>query len=221
LRPPVTLLYGHWPTATNRTITGAGGFMGASSGVVGAPFASFGWSRTKPAGAPGASGLQPGYQTGTLLPSASYATFWGNIEAPSHNSAHCYIGGTMCTLNAARDPIFFMLHANCDRLWALWQRRNSSNVDPWTPSQAYDASQAAAAITSDLRPWDGTDGFSPWQNALPGDPNGYVIHKTPTHHSIVYPPPYEDVLLKIPVLGTGESCIIEIPFYPPPSTECG
>src|SRR6185436_10201361 len=72
-----------------------------------------------------------------------------------------------------------------------------------------------------LRPWDGTDGFSPWQNQIPGDPNGYVIYKTPTNHSIVFPPIYEDVLLRIPPVGANQACIIEIPFYPPPLTECG
>ena len=221
VKPALTLLYWDWTTDPSPTIIGPGGFMGVSSGAVGAPFAGFGLSRGKPAGAPTAAGLLPGYQTVTTLPSANYSTLWSNVEVPSHNAAHCYINGTMCSGNAARDPIFFMLHANCDRIWALWQRKNSANVDPWTPSQAYDASQAAAAITSDLRPWDGTDGFSPWQNQIPGDPNGYVIHKTPTHHSIVYPPTYEGALLKVPVLAAGQSCIIEIPFYPPPATECG
>ena len=221
VKPALTLLYWDWTTDPAPTIIGPGGYMGASSGVVGAPFATFGLSRGKPAGAPVAPGLAPSYQALMTLPSLNFAALWGKVEVPSHNSAHCYINGTMCTGNAARDPIFFMLHANCDRVWSLWQRQNSSNVDPWAPSRAYDASQGAAAITSDLRPWDGTDGFSPWQNQIPGDPNGYVIHKAPTHHSIVYPPIYEDALLKVPVLGPGQSCIIEIPFYPPPFAECG
>ncbi|HEU0009528.1 MAG TPA: tyrosinase family protein [Verrucomicrobiae bacterium] len=215
-KPALTLLYWDWTTDPSPTIIGPGGYMGASSGVVGAPFATFGISRNKPAGAPGAAGLQPAYQTATLLPSGSYSTFWGNIEGPSHNNAHCYINGTMCSQSAARDPIFFMLHANADRLWAMWQRLNNANVDRWTPSQAYDTSQLDPVITSTLIPWNGASGISPWTIA-----GGYIINKTPTHHSIVYPPTYEDVLLKIPVLAPNECCIIEIPFYPPPDTECG
>lgn len=221
VKPALTLLYWDWTTDPNPTITGGGGFMGASSGVVGGTFTPFGISRAKAAGAPSSFGLLPGYQAGTTMPSGSFATLWGNVEGPSHNSAHCYINGTMCTQSAARDPIFFMLHANCDRIWALWQRLNSASVARWSPSIAYDASQGNAGITSDMMPWDGTSGFSPWLNQIPGDPNGYVIHKSPTHHSIVYPPIYEDVLLKIPVLASNECCIIEIPFYPPPSVECG
>src|SRR4026208_520423 len=91
-RPALTLLYWDWTTDPSPTILGPGGFMGASSGAVGAPFASFGISRNKPAGAPTAAGLAPGYHTGTLLPSTAYANFWGNnslvagIERPAHDN---------------------------------------------------------------------------------------------------------------------------------------
>ena len=219
VHPELTLLYWDWTTDPSPTIVGPGGFMGASSGVVGAPFASFGINRSKPAGAPGAFGLSAGYESGTLLTSANYASFWGNIEVSSHNSAHNYLGGIVASVNAASDPMFFMLHANCDRLWALWQRQN---VSRWAPATAYDASQANAAITSNLRPWDGTDAISPWINTnFPADPEGYAISKPPTHHSIVYPPIYDDALLTIPPIPAGHCAIIEIPFYPPPAVECG
>lgn len=214
--PALTLLYWDWTTDPSVAIN----YMGIYNGVVGAPFAGFGTNRNKVAGAPGVTrpGLTPGYQSGTLLPSASYAALWGNIEVSSHNAAHTYLGGMVGSANAARDPLFFMLHANCDRIWALWQRQN---VNRWTPSIAYDASQANAAITSAMRPWNGADGFSPWLNQIPGDPDGYVVFKAPTSHSLVYPPIYDDAPLRVPVLNPGQCCIIEVPFYPPPYVECG
>jgi len=223
VKPALTLLYWDWTTDPSTTILNCNpssggsctpGFMGFSSGIVDAPFPAVPWglNRNKPGGAPGAGGLQPAYQTATLLPSASYQSFWSNIEGPSHNNAHCYIDGTMCTGHAAKDPMFFMLHANCDHLWALWQRQN---VNRWNPATAYDASQADPAITGNLHPWDGVSLIRPW---TVGD--GYIIHKAPTHHSVVYPPIYDDSPLKIPVLQPGQACIIEIPFYPPPLTEC-
>ena len=182
VKPTLTLLYWDWTTDPAATI----GYMGTFSGIPNPPFAGFATSRSKFGGSPGsfAAGLGAPYQSGTLLPSGSYAGFWGNIEGPSHNQAHNYIGGVVSSLNAAADPFFFMLHANCDRLWALWQR---SNVTRWTPALAYDVSQADAAITSAMRPWNGFDVISPWQNTIPGDPNGYAIQKAPTSHSIVYP----------------------------------
>ncbi len=217
VKPTLTLLYWDWTTDPSPGIIGAGGFMGVANGAVGAPFAGWGLARAKSALAPGgfAAGLAPGYQTGTLIPSGDYPTFWSNIEVPSHNSAHRYIGSTMASMSAASDPVFFMLHANCDRLWAMWQRALSSSTDRWNPARAYNPSMADPAITGDLRPWDGTDGISPWTLV-----DGYIIHKKPTSHSIVYPPVYDDVALKVPVIPGGYSCIIELPFYPPPLTEC-
>jgi tyrosinase-like protein/Big-like domain-containing protein len=217
VKPALTLLYWDWTTDPSPTILGNAGFMGASSGAVGAPFPAFGLTRSKPSGAPGAAGLQPSYQTMTILPSANFSAVWNNTEGPAHDSAHCYLGGTVCSFNAARDPMFFMIHANADRIWALWQRQN---VNRWTPSQAYDANQASAAITADFKPWDGSGSISPWLNQIPGDPEGYIIHKSPLHHSIVYPPIYDDALLRVPVLQPNECAIIEIPFYPPPLNEC-
>lgn len=219
VKPALTLLYWDWTTDPSPTILGNAGYMGASSGVVGAPFAGFGLTRSKPNIAPSAyaAGLAAAYQTGTILPSANFAAVWANTEGPSHDNAHCYLGGTVCSFNAARDPMFFMIHANADRIWALWQRQN---VNRWTPALAYDANQGSAAITANLKPWDGSGAISPWLNQIPGDPEGYVIQKSPLHHSIIYPPIYDDALLRIPVLQPGECAIIEIPFFPPPLNEC-
>lgn len=45
----------------------------------------------------------------------------GGIEAP-HNYIHIWVGGTMSIIAMApADPIFFMHHANIDRLWWKWQ----------------------------------------------------------------------------------------------------
>jgi hypothetical protein len=220
VKPELTLLYYDWTVDPSPTIIGPTGFMGASNGAVGAPFASFGISRSKSSLTPSAfaSGLSPTYQANTLLMSSSYSSFWTNIEGPTHNQAHNYVSGTLASLNAAADPLFFMLHANCDRVWALWQRRN---VSRWAPATAYDASQSNAAITSSMRPWNGTDGISPWITTnFPSDPNGYAIQKAPTHHSIVFPPIYDDALLTIPPIPPNQCAIIEIPFYPPPAAEC-
>ncbi|MFZ1009708.1 MAG: tyrosinase family protein [Candidatus Sulfotelmatobacter sp.] len=42
------------------------------------------------------------------------------IQLP-HNSVHVEVGGIMGSINsAAQDPIFFLHHANCDRLWDIW-----------------------------------------------------------------------------------------------------
>jgi hypothetical protein len=42
------------------------------------------------------------------------------IEGP-HGTVHVNIGGDMGVMNSPNDPIFFLHHANVDRLWNRWQ----------------------------------------------------------------------------------------------------
>lgn len=46
------------------------------------------------------------------------------MEGNPHGSAHTSFGGSISSIStAARDPLFFLLHCNVDRLWAKWQRQ--------------------------------------------------------------------------------------------------
>lgn len=59
---------------------------------------------------------------------------YGVLEGTAHNGVHNAIGGLMADMLSPLDPIFWLHHANVDRLWALWNasgRQNSTNV-AWT-----------------------------------------------------------------------------------------
>jgi tyrosinase len=51
----------------------------------------------------------------------------GILEATPHNIVHNTIGGDMATMLSPRDPIFFLHHANIDRIWASWNRQGGAN----------------------------------------------------------------------------------------------
>ncbi|MCY3812055.1 MAG: tyrosinase family protein [Gammaproteobacteria bacterium] len=61
-----------------------------------------------------------------------------------HGTPHTWVGGAMgdSTISPS-DPIFFLHHAQVDRIWALWQR--------FHPQARWTASNAA------MWPWDGTE----------------------------------------------------------------
>lgn len=46
-----------------------------------------------------------------------------------HNLVHRYCGGNMLRMTSPNDPIFFLHHANIDRMWSIWQKK----VPPGTP----------------------------------------------------------------------------------------
>ncbi len=55
----------------------------------------------------------------------------GRIEQEPHNVIHTVIGGWMNDPNfAAQDPVFWLHHANIDRLWNKWLNENPAHKNP-------------------------------------------------------------------------------------------
>jgi tyrosinase len=67
----------------------------------------------------------------------------GNLENNPHNLVHVYVGGTSPDGQtnglmsdpgtAALDPIFYLHHANIDRMWGVWNA-NLANTNPTDPN---------------------------------------------------------------------------------------
>jgi hypothetical protein len=54
----------------------------------------------------------------------------GFVESPPHDHVHGSLGGLMGDPDTAgRDPIFYLHHANIDRLWVVW-RQDTKHVNP-------------------------------------------------------------------------------------------
>ena len=52
----------------------------------------------------------------------TYSGFTFALEHNAHNDVHNWCNGTISSLpTAPEDPMFWLLHANVDRLWNLWQ----------------------------------------------------------------------------------------------------
>jgi tyrosinase len=59
----------------------------------------------------------------------------GKLEQTPHGSIHNAVGGWMSQFNtAALDPIFWLHHANIDRLWSVWRARDSRDLNPTDPA---------------------------------------------------------------------------------------
>lgn len=80
-----------------------------------------------------------------VLASVPYRVFVRNAENQSHNTVHTSVGGAASTASSPNDPIFFLLHCNVDRLWAMWQRQH--------PDQAAFQGDANFNLNTPLEPW--------------------------------------------------------------------
>jgi tyrosinase len=106
------------------------------------------------------------------------------MEGNPHGSAHVIVGGSTpgaagwlsnLTL-AVRDPLFFMLHANVDRLWAVWQRQNNrystTSTASYSPLGSFPgggATPIGSYINDTMWAWNGITG-PPRPGTAPGGP---------------------------------------------------
>jgi tyrosinase len=87
----------------------------------------------------------------SILPNAAtMANSTFNAFTPAlqgvHNSGHVWVGGSMGSVaTAPADPVFWMHHAEIDRIWAAWQAANpgqnptlagaAATMDPWPETE--------------------------------------------------------------------------------------
>jgi tyrosinase len=97
------------------------------------------------------------------VPSIMASTSYGSFAPPMngvHGSVHIWVGGSMSNPDtAAADPIFWMHHANLDRLWWQWYNSAQGNhqdpplvgmdavMDPWSYTEPDTRDIAALGYT--------------------------------------------------------------------------
>jgi tyrosinase len=95
----------------------------------------------------------------TLALSNLYRLF-RRMEGNPHGFAHTSFGGFIQDpATAPKDPLFFLLHCNVDRLWAKWQRQNG-RFDP-AVAASYDSNPANPLghnLPDTMWPWNGLTG---------------------------------------------------------------
>ncbi|ALP68644.1 tyrosinase family protein [Paraburkholderia caribensis] len=113
-------------------------------------------------------------ETQTLALGSSYQKF-RIMQGNPHGSAHVnYFGGSISSIpTAAKDPLFFLLHCNVDRLWAKWQSQ-AGRYDAKL-NAAYDSGPTPTSLLAGhnlndtLWPWNGIV-TPPRPSTAPGGP---------------------------------------------------
>jgi tyrosinase len=98
----------------------------------------------------------PMNEADTLHIGTTFRTF-RDMEGDPHGLAHTSFGGDIrVPSTAAKDPLFFLLHCNVDRLWAKWQRKNG-RFDPAAASSFDErpTSRPGHKLDNTMWPWNG------------------------------------------------------------------
>lgn len=110
-------------------------------------------------------------QTLALGGSNNLYSAFQDMEGNPHGWAHTSFGGSISSIGtAARDPLFFLLHANVDRLWAKWQRKFNRFDDSIAAS--FDGAQhnrIGHNLPDTMWPWNGVTN-APRPATAPGGP---------------------------------------------------
>jgi hypothetical protein len=113
-----------------------------------------------------------------------------------------YIGATLSRAHLSfRDPFVFPLHANVDRLFAMWQAQAGQG---WRldPGRVY-GSEGGLMASLFIEPWSGRRWARPWAIGESTQPRTYV------HPSLVAPPCYDTLPTRVTVdEGTNAGLVV-------------
>ncbi|WP_405812747.1 MULTISPECIES: tyrosinase family protein [unclassified Streptomyces] len=118
----------------------------------------------------------------------------GQIELTPHGAVHNHLGGLMKNpRTAAQDPVFWLHHANIDRLWSVWASRpghSDPTADPrWTDQEYrfFDADGTERTLTP--------AGVEDIENQLgyTYEPHPAITTPTPTPTPTPAPPPVPEM----------------------------
>ena len=66
-----------------------------------------------------------------ILEKSTFEEFSSTLERGPHNALHNAVGGVMNSITSSpTDPLFWLHHANVDRLWASWQSKQPASRFP-------------------------------------------------------------------------------------------
>lgn len=92
------------------------------------------------------------------------------VTTRTHNAAHNFVGGHMGRAFSPNDPIFWLHHANVDRIWANWQSNRLESQPDTTPDDHWPNPTEPSPIDGRLAPHGHklNDAMWPWIGNVPG-----------------------------------------------------
>jgi tyrosinase len=107
---------------------------------------------------------------------AAWGGFRIGLEIPLHNLVHRWVGGNMLDMSSPNDPVFWLHHCNCDRLWSLWQFQH-----PGTAGYLPGAAGPLGHNFNDTLIFQADGAIAPWDSTY--QPAALLDHRT---HGVRY-----------------------------------
>ncbi|HVZ36339.1 MAG TPA: tyrosinase family protein, partial [Polyangiaceae bacterium] len=216
------------------TGTSGNAFMGSASGEAGDPWRAAGFY--DPSASPARSdsefdpnnnpfdpplhitrNVQPGgavtlADDQACVAAADFPSFDSLINV-SHGAGHGHIGGTLGNAHTSfRDPFVFLMHANLDRLFALWQLNDPDHrLDPALVYGAWSNTKGSGDVESGGPQWGLLSPLEPW--AGPAAQNSATGVVTSVHETRPWAAPENEQLLAENQKDSRHPSVIKPPCY--------
>ncbi|KAJ1305208.1 hypothetical protein OPQ81_000237 [Rhizoctonia solani] len=85
-----------------------------------------------------------------IMKYSNYLDFWNNTERHPHDNLHRTVSGDLKRQYSPNDPLFFLHHAQVDRLWTLWQGRNETRLQDYAGNTIQNMTANIASLSDGL-----------------------------------------------------------------------
>ncbi|MFB2967955.1 tyrosinase family protein [Aerosakkonema sp. BLCC-F183] len=150
-------------------------------------------SRQDPSQFPGTANLPLPSEIEAVLNQPTFNTFWPALEGRPHGNPHVWVGGNMGLATSPNDPVFFLHHANIDRLWTEWMERHQ-NTPGFRPYLPLDSGNSGVDINDPMYQF----GNVTPEQMLSIQQIGYVYDTTD-----IPPPPEEPILPTVSIANVS------------------
>ncbi|KAF8731594.1 Common central domain of tyrosinase, partial [Rhizoctonia solani] len=80
-----------------------------------------------------------------------YIRFWNDTERIPHDNIHRAVGGDLRRQFSPNEPLFFVHHAQVDRMWTLWQGRNKTRLSDYGGNTVQNTTVNTASLDDTMK----------------------------------------------------------------------
>ncbi|KDN46683.1 hypothetical protein RSAG8_04063, partial [Rhizoctonia solani AG-8 WAC10335] len=82
-----------------------------------------------------------------IMDNPDFLGFWNQTERIPHDNIHIAVGGDLLEQYSPNDPLFYLHHAQIDRIWALWQGRNKARIQDYSGNTVQNVTTNTALLS--------------------------------------------------------------------------
>ncbi|CUA73230.1 Hemocyanin A-type, units Ode to Odg, partial [Enteroctopus dofleini] [Rhizoctonia solani] len=85
-----------------------------------------------------------------IMANPDYLNFWNQTERMPHDKIHDAVGGDLLQHYSPNEPLFYLHHAQIDRVWAQWQGTNKTRIYDYSGNTVQNVTTNTALLSDKM-----------------------------------------------------------------------